>query len=349
MSQTLDQLAKCLGATVHGDGTQVVNGCAAINRAKPGDITFLANRKYSRFLETTEATAVLISDDEPCPEGITRLVCTDPYFAFRNAMVELHGYREHPTPIGSDDQHVSEVATIHHTASIGEGTRIHPNVTIEQGASIGTGCHVYPGVYIGKDASVGKDCILYPNVTIYDRCELGNRVIIHGNSVIGQDGFGFATHEGAHHKIPQDGNVVIEDDVEIGGGCAIERATMGSTRIGAGTKFADLISIGHGTTIGSHCLLVSLVGIAGSVDVGNYVVLGGQTGVTGHISIGDGVQALAQTGIVGDIEPGSVIGGAPAIDADMAKRNALAAMHLSELAKRVKKLERRLAKDAGDG
>ena len=345
MPMTLDQLAQRLGATVHGDGTRTVTACAAIDVATETDITFLANRKYTRHLDTTTAAGVLIAEDEPCPDHVTRLVCKDPYFAFRNAMVELHGFREHPEPMDAGDDHISTRAMVHPDASIGTDTRIHPLATVERGATIGERCHIYPGVVICEHVTIGDDCILYPNVTIYEGCTLGNRVAIHANSVIGQDGFGYATHAGAHHKIPQAGNVIIGDDVEIGGGCAIERATMGSTIIGDGTKFADLISIGHGTTIGSHCLFVSLVGVAGSVQVGNYVVLGGQTGVTGHIAIGDGVQALAQSGIVNNIDPGSVIGGAPAIDADTAKRNALAATNLNALFKRVKKLERQLKKD----
>ena len=345
MTMTLDQLAQRLGATVHGDGTRPVTACAAIDVAGDTEIAFLANRKYARHLETTRAAGVLIAADEPCPEHVTRLVCDDPYFAFRNAMVELHGFREHPDPMDAGEDHISPAAAIHPEARIGSDTRVHPMVTIERGVTIGERCHLYPGVVICENVTIGDDCILYPNVTIYDHCILGDRVAIHDNTVIGQDGFGYATHAGAHHKIPQAGNVVIGDDVELGGGCAIERATMGSTVIGSGTKFADLISIGHGTTIGSHCLFVSLVGVAGSVQVGDYVVLGGQTGVSGHLSIGDGVQALAQSGIVNTIEPGSTIGGAPAIDADTAKRNALAATNLNALFKRVKKLERQAKKD----
>ena len=189
---------------------------------------------------------------------------------------------------------------------------------------------------------IGDNCILYPNVVIYDGCRIGDRVTIHANTAIGNDGFGYATHDGTHHKIPQTGITVLEDDVEIGASCAIERAAIGQTVVGEGTKFADLISIGHGTTIGQHCLLVSLVGIAGSVEVGNYVALGGQTGVAGHLRIGHGVQALAKTGITGDVPDGATIGGAPAVDADAAKRNALAGMNLAQLARRVKTLERRL-------
>jgi UDP-3-O-[3-hydroxymyristoyl] glucosamine N-acyltransferase len=167
---------------------------------------------------------------------------------------------------------------------------------------------------------------------------------------VGHDGFGYATHEGEHHKIPQAGIVVIEDDVELGAGCAIERAAVGETRIGRGTKLADLISIGHGTSIGAHCLFVSLVGVSGSVEVGSYVVLGGQTGVAGHLKIGDDVQAAGKTAIVRDLPAGSRVGGVPAVAIDQAKRNAMVAADLYGLLQRVKQLEKtveRLRPDAG--
>ena len=186
--------------------------------------------------------------------------------------------------------------------------------------------------------------MLYPNAVVYDRCVLGDRVTLHANTVVGHDGFGYATHEGRHHKIPQTGIVVIEDDVELGAGCAVERASVGETRIGKGTKFADLISIGHGTRVGAHCLFVSLVGVSGSVDVGSYVVLGGQVGVTGHLKIGDGVQAAGKTAIVHDVPAGAKIGGVPAVDIESARRNALAGMDLYGLVRRVKQLEKELAR-----
>ena len=336
------ELANQVDAVIEGDGTPEITGCAGIKVASPDQVTFLANSKYLSHLSETKAAGVFIRESDPCPEGLTRLVCDDPYFAFRNAMVALHGFRQHPDVIQDRGDGISSLAAVHPEAVVGEGTRVHPHVTIEAGARIGKGCHLYPGVSIGPEASVGDDCILYSNVVVYDHCRLGDRVTIHACTAIGNDGFGYATHAGAHHKIPQSGITVIEDDVELGANCAIERATMGETVVGAGTKFADLISIGHGTTIGKHCLMVSLVGIAGSVEVGNYVALGGQTGVAGHLRIGDGVQALAKTGIAGNIADGAKVGGAPAVDADAAKRNALAAMNLAGLVRRVRKLERAL-------
>jgi UDP-3-O-[3-hydroxymyristoyl] glucosamine N-acyltransferase len=343
MAMTLQQLAERIGATVIGDGAASITGCAAIDRAGPHELTFLANAKYAQYLHSTRAAAVVIDPNTPCPDRLTRLVIDDPYFGFRNAMIELHGFRIHPQP-GDGALKPRAGAGVHPTAKVGEGTAVHPHAVVEAGAVIGRDCVLYPGVYVGTQARVGDACVLYPNVVIYDRCVLGSRVTLHANTVIGQDGFGFATHKGAHHKIPQTGIVVIEDDVEMGAGCAIERAAVGETRIGQGTKFADLISIGHGTTVGKHCLFVSLVGVAGSVEVGDYVALGGQVGVSGHLRIGHRVQAAGQTAIVQDIPDGMKVAGVPAIELDKAKRNALAGTELYELFRRVRKLERELEK-----
>ncbi len=345
MAITLAQLASRLGATLDGDGDTSVVGCASIDRARADEITFLANPKYTKHLETTHAAAVLVRADVACPPRINRLVCDDPYFAFRNALIEFHGFRPHPPAMdAAAGSTISARAAIHPDATIGTDAIIHPFATVERGAKVGARTVLYPGAYVGPDAVVGDDCILYPNVTVYDGCVLGNRVTLHASTVVGQDGFGYATHAGRHEKIPQTGTVVIEDDVELGAACAIERAAMGETRIGEGTKFADLISIGHGTTIGKHCLFVSLVGISGSVEIGNYVVLGGQVVVAGHLKIGDGVQAMGTCAIAHDVPAGKRVGGIPAVDAAQAKRNALVGQDLYGMMKRLRKLESELAR-----
>ncbi len=342
MTLTLSELAGRINATLIGDGATTVSGCASIETAGPEEVAFVANAKYGRHLASTAAAAVIVGPSVPCPDHVSRLVSDDPYYAFRNAMVALHGYRQHPEPMDDRGDGISPGACVHPEAALGKGVRLHPNAVVERGASVGDQTVLYPGAYVGPDARVGNECILHPSAVVYDRCVLGDRVILHANTVVGHDGFGFATHQGRHHKIPQAGIVVVGDDVEIGAGCAIERAAMGETRIGSGTKLADLISIGHGTHIGEHCLFVSLVGVSGSVEVGNYVVLGGQVGVTGHLSIGDGVQAAGKSAIAHDIPPGQKVGGVPAVDIDQAKRNALAGRDLYGLAKRVRQLEREL-------
>ncbi|MGA1265786.1 MAG: UDP-3-O-(3-hydroxymyristoyl)glucosamine N-acyltransferase [Phycisphaerales bacterium] len=338
----LDALAERLGATLHGDGSVEVTCCAPVDRASTGQVSFVANTKYLEHLMTTGATAVIVAPGTQVRAGVARLESRDPYFAFREAMVALHGFRLHPPPADAapDQPDRSPLAVVHPSAEVGPGCGLHAGAVVERGARLGARCVLYPGAYVGEQVVLGDDCVLFPGATVYDRCRLGHRVTLHAHAVIGSDGFGYATHKGRHEKIPQAGIVVLEDDVEIGGGCVIERAAMEETRIGAGTKFADLISIGHGTRIGRHCLLVSLVGVSGSVEMGDYVVLGGQAGVTGHLKIGSNVQASGKAAIVTDLPDGARVGGIPAIELDAAKRNALAGRDLYGMARRLRQLER---------
>ncbi len=370
MSMRLSELASRLDATIHGGSSDAaddpeIHGVASLEAAGPEEVSFLANARYRRHLPETRAAAVIIAPDVPLPDGVRGLVCGDPYFAFRNALIALRGFRRHPEPIGGrpvgepappapaesagagggpaspgGPAIISDRAAVHPEAVIGAGVHVHPFVTVEAGAVIGPRTVLYPGVSIGARTRIGSDCILYPNVVVYEDCVVGDRVALHANTVIGQDGFGFATHRGVHHKIPQTGRVVVEDDVELGAGNAIERAAMGETRIGAGSKFADLISIGHGTVTGRGCLLVSLVGISGSVTLGDYVVMGGQVGVAGHLEIGSGVQVAAQSGIASDVPAGAKVGGVPAVDLPRMRRNLMIQQDLAGLARRVKDLER---------
>ncbi|MHC4527211.1 MAG: UDP-3-O-(3-hydroxymyristoyl)glucosamine N-acyltransferase, partial [Planctomycetota bacterium] len=215
----------------------------------------------------------------------------------------------------------------------------HDFATISDEARVGDGCIVYPGAYIGQGVQVGNDCIVYANATIYDGCQIGNRVIINANSTIGEDGFGYASHKGVHHKIPQTGIVVIEDDVEVGACCGIERGTLGDTIIGQGTKMGDLVAIGHGTKIGAHCLLVAQVGIAGSTTLGHHCVVGGQVGIVGHINIGNNVTIAAQSGVINNIPDGKVVLGAPAIEATHGKRAYSMIQSLPEMRQTIRNLQ----------
>jgi len=205
----LSELARVIDAEVAGDGNADVSACATLEEASAGQLSFLTNPKYIDQLRTTRATAVVVSPDVTTDRAnLTFLRAKDAYFAFRNAVVSLHGFRVHP-----------------HAG-------VHPRAHVDETAFVGEGSTLYPGVYVGPRARVGRECILYPNVCVYDDCIIGDRVIIHAGTSVGHDGFGHATHKGAHHKIPQTGNVVIEDDVEIGANCCIDRATLGSTIIG---------------------------------------------------------------------------------------------------------------------
>lgn len=355
MSMTLGELAERIGAEVRGEGGRAVSACAALDDATAEQVSFLANAKYADRLATTQAGAVILSpaDSVNAPSHLALLVADDAYFAFRQAMVALHGFREHPQP------GVSELACVDPSATLGQDVVIQPFVHVAAGAVVGDRTVIYPHCSIGPDARVGADCQLYPNVTVYDRCVLGDRVTLHAGCVIGQDGFGYATHqregEGVrHHKIPQVGNAVIEDDVEMGAGCAVDRATVGSTVIGTGTKFSDLIAIGHGAKVGRHNLFVAQAGIAGSTDTGAYVVLGGQVGVAGHLKIGDGVQLAAKSGVMDDIPAGEKWGGQPAMPLQFAKRNYLTMLRMADMPKkfkellsRVEQLEKKLAEKDG--
>ncbi len=343
---TLHELAQTIGAALTIDGadpaTVVVRGCAPIDTAGLDEVAFLVNPKYASQLQTSKAAAVIVGPDVKA-NGRALLVAADPYFAFRNAVIALHGYRKHPAPAPAP-QLISPLAVVHPTAKIGAGTQIHPFAVVSENAIVGANCILYPHTFIGPGARLGDECIIYPSVTIYDYCVLGNRVILQAGCSIGQDGFGYATHKGAHHKIPQAGNVIIEDDVEMGANCAIDRATIGATTIGKGTKFSDGVTLGHGCHVGKHNLLVAQVGLAGSVETGDYVVMGGQVGVAGHLKIGNMVRIAAQAGVMTDISDKTDVGGAPAVPLTDAKRIVLYTHKLPDLVARLKTLEREFEK-----
>jgi UDP-3-O-[3-hydroxymyristoyl] glucosamine N-acyltransferase len=314
VAMTLKDLADGIEAELAGDGSVAINSVGTLEDAEPGQISFLSNPKYVKQLETTGATAVIVAPGIS-NDRVALLKAKDPYYAFARAVVLLHGYRKHP------HSGISPAAHVDPTASVGEGTVI------------------YPGVYVGPGVTIGRDCILYPNAVVYDRCVLGDRVILHANCTIGQDGYGFATHKGEHHKIPQVGNVVIEDDSEIGAGTTVDRAALGSTVVGKGSKLGALVTLGHNVKLGPHALIVAQCGIAGSVTLGHHVTMGGQVGVAGHIQIGDNVVIGAQAGIINSVPDQSTMLGSPAMPISHARRVAAIFVQLPELSQRVKHLE----------
>lgn len=316
-------------------GEAQIDRVATLEDADPGAISFLSNPKYERQLATTRASAVLVRPDVAAPQGLSLIRVADPYAAVTALIVELHGHRRHPPRRPHQAQ-----ATIAPTARVGDGCIIHPGVTIEDHVVVGRNAVLYPGVYLGPRARLGDDVTLYPNVVIYDDCVLGNRVTVHACTVIGNDGLGYAPVNGNWVKIPQIGHVEIADDVEIGANCAIDRATLGKTRIGRGTKFSNLIAIGHGTRIGESCMFVAQVGIAGSVTVGNGVVMAGQAGIVGHVRIGDRAVVGAKAGVINDVPDGETVLGAPAIPARTKKREAAIVGRLPEMRDALKELQR---------
>lgn len=332
---TLGQLAAAIGGTLQGSPDTVIRGIASIEQAGPDEVTFLSNVKYERHVGETRAAAVIVPRDYAGP-GESLIRCEDSYFAFRQAMVLMYGFRKAPMS-GIDAR-----ACIDGSAELGENVTVGPFAFIGPRAKIAAGTVIYPNVYIGADVRIGRDCELMPSVTIYDGCILGDRVRIHAGTSIGQDGFGYATYRGKHEKIPEAGHVELGDDVEIGACCAIERATLGATVIGAGTKFADLIGIGHGTKMGKHCLMVSQSGIAGSTTVGNYCVFAAQSGIVGHIKIGDAAQVGAQSGVTNDVPPGAQVLGSPAAPRQETKRNLVSVAKLPEMRKTLRDLVRQV-------
>ncbi|UCE99072.1 MAG: UDP-3-O-(3-hydroxymyristoyl)glucosamine N-acyltransferase [Planctomycetota bacterium] len=335
MSKTLSELAEYVGGRVVGNPDVLIKSASTLGRAGEGDISFLANNKYEKHIRTTKASAVIVGK-ETTDTSVPLLVTEDPYYAFMQIMVLLHGHRKHKK-VG-----ISSRALISDSAKIGADCHIHDFVTIEDTAKVGDGCIVYPGVWIGRGVQIGNDCIIYPNATVYDGCRIGNRVIINANTTIGEDGFGYATHKGVHHKIPQIGTVVIEDDVEIGACCGIERGTLGDTVIGQGCKLGDLVAIGHGTKIGSYSLLVAQVGVAGSTTLGHHCVVGGQVGIVGHINIGNNVTIAAQAGVINDIPEGKVVLGAPAIEVSQGRRAYSMIQYLPEMRQNIRDLQNQI-------
>jgi UDP-3-O-[3-hydroxymyristoyl] glucosamine N-acyltransferase len=310
----LRELAARLGCTVRGDDTVNVAQVAGLAEAAPGDLTFLANRRYLPQLADTRASAVIVSADVETP--LPSLLSDTPYVMFARAVVD-------PGAQLGDGVHVGAGAVIGGGVVVGDRTVVHPHVVL------------YAGV------RVGADCVLHSGVHVREGCRLGDRVIVQNGAVIGADGFGFAKRPDARYeKIPQVGIVVVEDDVEIGALTAIDRAALGVTRIGRGTKLDNLVQVGHSVTIGEDTVLAGQVGVAGSTRIGSRVILAGQVGVAGHLAIGDDAVVTAQSGIPGDVPAGSMVSGSPALD-NRAWRRAIATFaRLPELVRRVRELER---------
>jgi UDP-3-O-[3-hydroxymyristoyl] glucosamine N-acyltransferase len=302
---TITELAAKLGADVKGSGDTEVRGVAGIHEAREGDITYLSDQKHKIDLATCRASAIIVSPNM-LDVSIPALVVKNPRYAFALALGIFYGKPYIPGGI-------SDRAVIGKDVVLGSEPTIHPYAVVADGAKIGSRVTLYPGVYIGGGSIIGDDTVIYPNVSIREEVSLGCRVIIHSGTVIGSDGFGFVTDGGRHHKIPQVGGVIIEDDVEIGANCTIDRATLGNTVIKKGTKLDNMVHIAHNVTIGEHCLFAGQSGVAGSSTVGNYVVVGGKVAISDHLTIGDRVMIGGGSGVAHDIPSGQVIAGYPAI------------------------------------
>jgi UDP-3-O-[3-hydroxymyristoyl] glucosamine N-acyltransferase len=332
----LHDIAARLGCRLDGDGAIEIRRIAGIEEAGPGDLTFFANAKYAADLRATRASAVILgerADAAPC----AMLRTPHPYLAFARA-VALFADDWRPAP------GVHALALVEPGATVAPGASIGPFAVVAEGARIGARTILYPHVVVGRGADIGDDCLLHARVSIRERVRIGHRVVLQDGAVVGSDGYGFArTPEGTHHKIPQVGDVVVEDDVEIGANTTIDRPAVGETRIGAGTKIDNLVQVAHGVAIGRNVLLAAQVGIAGSSTLEDDVTLAGQVGVAGHLTLGKGVVATAQTGIPNSVDAGSIVSGYPAIaNRDWLKSSAVF-RKLPELKKTIADLQRRIA------
>jgi len=328
---SLGEIVEFVGGEYRGPRDRRVSGVAPLSDAAEQHITFLSNPKYAPLLEKTRAAAILVAKDLE-GESDRWIRVKNPYYAM--ATVVAKWFDDRPMPLG-----ISPLASIDSTAHIGSNVAIGPFTTIGPNCVIEEGVRIFENVSIEADSTIGAKTIIYPQVSIYHRTHIGKRCIIHSGVVIGSDGYGFATEAGRHHKIPQIGIVRIEDDVEVGAGTTIDRAALGETVIGEGTKIDNLVQIGHNVKIGKHCLLVSQSGIAGSTELGDYVVLAGQSGLAGHLHIGSGAQVSAASAVFEDIPDKTRVQGNPAVPWREFSRREIWSRRLAELAQRVKDLE----------
>ncbi len=299
----LRELASKLGCKLSGNGEIEITGISEIQTAKEGQITFLTNPRYAKFLETTKASAVIVGKEIPNVK-ITQLICREPYVAFARAL-SIFFTEELPKP------GISPKASIHPSAEVGNDCYIGEFTTIGENTRIGNRVKIFPGCFIGNNCEIGDDSILFPNVIVYNGCKIGKWVRIHSGTVIGSDGFGYAfsKEERKIIKVPQAGGVIIEDYVEIGANTTIDRGTIGNTVIGEGTKIDNLVQIGHNVKIGKYCFIVSQVGISGSTKIGDFVTLAGKVGIAGHIEIGNNITVAAKSGVTKSLkEPGTYAG-----------------------------------------
>jgi UDP-3-O-[3-hydroxymyristoyl] glucosamine N-acyltransferase len=340
MQFTAQQIADFLQGTVEGSPDVTVSAFGKIEEAKSGELSFLANPKYEEYLYTTGASVIIVNNSLALKQAVssTLIRVQDAYLAFAS-LLELYQQQRLSVQTG-----IEQPAFIHETATIGEDVYIGAFAYIGAGAQIGHRTKIFPGAYIGQRVKIGDQSILHAGVKIYHDCVIGNRVIIHANTVVGSDGFGFAPQpDGSLKKVPQTGNVVVEDDVEIGAQTAIDRATIGSTIIRKGAKLDNLLQIAHNVDIGENTVIAAQTGISGSTKIGKQVMIGGQTGVVGHIQIADGCKINGQSGVTKSInQPGMALTGSPAQEFTASLRAQAMVRKLPELEKRIKAIEEML-------
>ena len=336
---TAEEIAAAVAGRLEGDGERVISGVGALESAQPHELSFVANTRYLPYLLRTRAGLVLVPEAlaPSVPEGISRIVVDDPHIAMYHALRALFPREKakaevHPTAVVHPSAEVAESASIGAYAVVGAGTKIGANVTI--------GAHVV----IGAECEIGEGCTIHPQATLHDGVRLGARCLIHSGARLGREGFGFVWLDGGHRRVPQVGRCILEDDVEIGANSTVDRGSIGDTVVGAGTKIDNLVHLGHNVKVGRHVIIIAQVGVSGSTTIGDGAVLGGQAGVIGHAEIGAGAKIGGQAGVIGDVPAGETYSGYPARPHREALRGQGLVARLPELMRRVKELEKALAR-----
>jgi UDP-3-O-[3-hydroxymyristoyl] glucosamine N-acyltransferase len=331
---TLSQIQQLVGGALRGNGRQTITGLASLSDATAHALSFVTNDKALKSSVEIRAGALLIHRHVP-ELAIPQIVVSNPLLAFAQV---AQAYFVLPY----ESRGVAAEVTQGVGVKIGADPSIWPFVTLGDRVTIGARVTLYPGVYIGTGSTIGEDTLLYPNVVVRESCSIGARVIVHSGTVIGSDGFGYVQQQGRHHKIPQLGGVMIEDDVEIGANVTIDRATLGQTIIKKGTKVDNLVQIAHNVTIGEHAIVVAQVGIAGSTTIGHHVMIGGQAGLSDHIHVGDQVMIAARAGVNRSLEPNQIVSGAPVMPHETWMKAQAVIPRLPELRQLVRSLEQRV-------
>ncbi|MGZ5050059.1 MAG: UDP-3-O-(3-hydroxymyristoyl)glucosamine N-acyltransferase [Methylobacter sp.] len=339
MPITLKELADFCGARiVGGDPSTVIHSAAEITSARQGQVTQLTNSRYSQYIKDSVASACFIGEGfnvENIPETLALLICADPELSFIQAVELLHPPRTYTRQIAPQ-------AVLEANVTLGNELYIGPYAVIGEDSSIGDNSQIHAGAYIGRNAKIGKNCKIYPYAVIYDDVVIGDNVIIHSGAIIGADGFGYKFRNYQHVKVPQVGNVVIEDNVEIGANTCIDRGALGSTLIGAGSKIDNLVQVGHNNKVGKHVIMCGLTGVSGSCNIEDYAILAGSSGIADHVTIGQGAVVMARSGVAGNIPAGTHVFGSPAKDKKTAYKEQVAISKLPELLKKVKLLEEKI-------
>lgn len=333
----LNKIAEILKGEIIGNPDTEITGVAGIDEAKAGDITFLSHIKNERYAFSTNASAIIVKDAIK-DVSASLVIVRNPQLAFARALDIF--YKRTFEPIG-----ISKGTVSGENVSVGDDVSIHPMVVLGNNVSIGNRTVIFPHVYVGDNVTIGDDSVVYPQVTIREKVTVGRRVIIHSGTVIGSEGFGYVQDGGKHYKIPQVGGIIIDDDVEIGANVTIDRATIGNTTIGSGTKIDNLVQIAHNVRIGKNCIIIAQVAIGGSAEISDGVILAGQVAVRDHVKIGKGVMVGGQSGVGHDIPDGQMFSGTPAIPHRTWMKAQNIYSKLPEYISRLRKLERKIKEE----